>query len=388
MMPRERAGAEYMGLAGSGQLILYALVTLAFPAMPPAAVVNPDHHAQASVLFAGALDVIAQRSSEGAVAEAAIEGLLHSGSVLAQAGYNEAALQALDAVLRATPSPGQSAGRVASREHMLAMIQKLGTLRRRFAVLAADTPPGSDDDALGAPRWDPAMYWLDGVSQWEAQRGRVQRASGCTNALAAEAVQHLEQISIDIDVRRVRDCYVGFHGILIRHDSLQDGLVMLQLPAVPDSTAPLLTAWALGLLPADFQPHGTNWPFELPLAHTVSPKDFTGASITRQAARYMQDLQSGPRWSGFAAAGREELEIGMLWQSADELRHYENLTFALATQSNASPCDGKPQVIACSYWPSFHPFTHQVAATPANVHMTIWCRTQISAVVSPVGSFV
>ena len=71
MMPRERAGAEYMGLAGSGQLILYALVTLAFPAMPPAAVVNPDHHAQASVLFAGALDVIAQRSSEGAVAEAA-----------------------------------------------------------------------------------------------------------------------------------------------------------------------------------------------------------------------------------------------------------------------------------------------------------------------------
>ena len=58
----------------------------------------------------------------------------------------------------------------------------------------------------------------------------------------------------------------------------------------------------------------------------------------------MQDLQSGTRWSGFEAASREVLEAGMLWQSADELRHYENLMATLASQSGTHPCEGKPQV--------------------------------------------
>lgn len=342
-----------------GLCVLTVLACCASYAASPA-VISPAHHADASALYAQALQLAPefprhpcrhpacamdpqQGGAGGPVTEAAINGLLHSGTVLAQAGYDEEAVQALDAVLRATPSPGQRTGSGASREHMLAMLQKLGALRRRFSVLAVETSLDHDDDTLGAARWDPALYWLDGVSQWEAQRGPVQRASGCTDPLAAEAVQHLQQVSIDIEVRRIRDCFVGFHGIFFRRDTVHDGMLMLQLPSVPDTTAPLLTAWALGLLPADFQPRGTKWPFELPLAPNVSPEDFTGSSVTRRAARYLRSLQSDVRWPGFAGLSREELETGMLWQSADELRHYERLAMQ-SDQPEGQPCGGKSQV--------------------------------------------
>lgn len=356
--------------------VLPVLACCASYAASPA-VVSPAHHAEASALYTQALQLgsefprhpcrhpacatdLQQSRAGDPVAAAAINGLLHSGTVLAQVGYDEAALQALDAVLRATPSPGQRSGSAASREHMLAMLQKLGALHRRFLVLAAEASLDHDDDTLGAARWDPALYWLDGVSQWEAQRGPVMRASGCTDPLAAEAVQHLQQLSTDIEVRRVRDCFVGFHGSLLRRDTVHGGMLMLQLPSVPDSTAPLLTTWALGLLPADFQSRGTHWPFELPLAPNVSPEDFTGASVTRRAAQYLQSLQSAVRWPGFAATSREELEAGMLWQSADELRHYERL----AAKSD-QPCDGKsqvsPLVVDCSRWCITHTRAHTLS---------------------------
>lgn len=347
----------------SVQVPLVALITYAMPVSPSH--LSPIHHEEASALFEQALQMaqLAPTATEPVV-NAAIDGLLHSGSVLSQAGHDEAALEAFNAVLRASQSPWSSRGSAASREHLLAMVQKLGALQRRFALLASETPAGTEKDTLGAARWVPALYWLDGVSQWEAQRGPVQRASGCTNALAAEAVQHLQQVSVDIEVRRVRDCFVGFHGILIRRDAgAQSSMHMLQLPSVPDSTAPLLTAWALGLLPADFQPRGRSWPFALPLAPNISPEDFTGANITRRATYYMQGLHLDPamveRWPGFAALSRKELEAGMLWQSADELRHYENLTSTPEARdhdkftetnvrggksSREQLCDGKAQV--------------------------------------------
>jgi len=342
-------------------LLLLLLLLAACPALAAVRVLSAVHHAEAAGLFMSALELtqLQQRGSDGtgeditdsrAVTLAAIDGLLHTGTVLAQAGHDEAAMDALDAVLAATASP--STGGRLSQEHMVAMVQKLSVLRRRFALLAAEAPP--DENALGVARWEPQLYWLDWVPQWESRRGAVQRATGCTAPLADHALQHLEQLSIDLDVRRIHGCYVGFHGSVLRRGSSgvlhEAGMHLLQLPSVPDSTAPLLTAWALGLLPPDFKPRGTSWPFELPLAPGVVPEDFSGASVVQGAARYIQRLQldgtaaDGRVWPGFAALNREELEARLLWQSADELRHYEGL--GAASAGGAEPCSGRPEVRA------------------------------------------
>ena len=73
------------------------------------------------------------------------------------------------------------------------------------------------------------------------------------------------QLSADVEVRRVEGCYVGFHGVLLKRGGPSQ-LELLQRPAAPDSSAPLLTLWALGLIPPDFETEGAStWPFRLPL---------------------------------------------------------------------------------------------------------------------------
>jgi hypothetical protein len=91
--------------------------------------------------------------------------------------------------------------------------------------------------------------------------------------------------------------------------------------------AALLTLWALQLLPADFEPRGSTWPFWLPLDAEAAPSDFSAAAVVRRAralARRMGLLGGGGAGDdGLRGLGRAELERAMLWQSADELRHYE-----------------------------------------------------------------
>lgn len=306
---------------------------------------DPAHHALAAQLFEDSLRAAQHGTTEGAegssvgasaaVVAAAIDGLLQSGTVLLQAGHDERALKALDAVLRATPASPSGAVR---QEHLLAMVHKLGAVRRIMTLAAAEAPPSEDEHLEG--RWAPQLYWLDWVPQWEAGRGPVQRAAGCTDSQAAEALQHLQQLAVDLEVHRIRSCLVGFHGILLRRGK-SNTLNLLQLSSVPDTSAPLLSGWALGLVTSDFtiQAQGNTWPFELSLAVDATPADFTGRAIVIRAAAYLQGLQPEVDWAGFGAASRAELEAARLWQSADELRHYEYQAL------RGSNCDGRPEVV-------------------------------------------
>lgn len=326
------------------RLLLTTVATACVHARQP----DPVHHAQAALLFEDSLKVAQlQRTADddggvsaaasAAVAVAAIDGLLQSGAVLLQAGDGERALRALDAVLRATPPSPSGA---VSQEHLQAMVLKLGAVRRAMTLTAAEAPHPSEDDEFLNGRWAPQNYWLDWVSQWEVGRGPVQRAAGCADPQAGLALDHLQQLTVDLEVRRIPSCLVGgLHGTLLRRGKFNT-LSLLQLPSVPDTSAPLLSSWALGLLPSDFQmTEGSNWPFELPLSAEAAPTDFSGRAIVRRAARYLHDLQP-ETWAGFGAASRGELEAARIWQSADELRHYESQQLR-----DPSRCEGRPEVV-------------------------------------------
>ena len=127
---------------------------------------------------------------------------------------------------------------------------------------------------------------------------------------------------------------------------------------------------------------------ESPLATNVLPEDFSGANITRRAAQYLRSIQSSDRWPGFAATSREELEAGMLWQSADELRHYESLLTSTSNrhsedtqsagdtqtgQTERQPCGDKPQVSGSLVCCDLDVHTFPYALTPGIFFVAYTC---------------
>ena len=305
---------------------------------------DPEHQAAAALLFEYSLDLAPELPAAQAdeATATALEGLLHTGEALASAGQARAALRAFDAALRATAPAPMAAPAPA---HVLAMLRKLQVLQLRLhqmdLLAAAQGGQGEgeeqDEDQRFSARFSPRPYWLDWPVVWEEGRGPAQRASGCTDAQAEEALAMLEQLSADVEVRRLEDCFVGFHGVLLKRGG-PSRLELLQLPSAPDSSAPLLTLWALGLIPPDFETEGATWPFRLPLAAGLEPEQFTPAAIARLSAEYAERQAEG-EWRGFRASSRPELEALRLWQSADELRHVEGL------MEGGDGCEGEPEVV-------------------------------------------
>ena len=88
----------------------------------------------------------------------------------------------MDAVLRATTLHEGSRLAVLPHEHMLAMMQKLGTLRRRFSLLTVSAQQQTTTIRLSRTVGPSTV--LAGRRPVEARLGRVDRASGCTDSLA------------------------------------------------------------------------------------------------------------------------------------------------------------------------------------------------------------
>ena len=243
-----------------------------------------EAHVTAALLFESSLDLAPTSESPAAEVEAAaVDGLVASGAVLQGEGHTVAALQALNSVL----GTRDAELRPLPRPHMVAMLHKLRALQLWYAF--TDAKNGGDMPAPDPKATRP--YWLNWPAQWEEGRGAVVRAAGCDDGSAGTALDHLAQVSADVEIYRSKRCYVGFHGVALQHREGRLGL--LQQPGAPETGAALLTLWALQMIPADFEPQGELWPFWLPLARGSEPADFSADSIVRRAAALTRSLGLG-----------------------------------------------------------------------------------------------
>eukprot|EP01052_Picozoa_sp_SAG31_P012081 SAG31_NODE_697_length_12745_cov_67.888502_10_plen_439_part_00 len=302
---------------------------------------------------------------------------------LLQEGLVLQSLDALDAVLAWAPSVQRDKpiGKDA-RIVVQAMLTKLSALSVWSSLHALGSKAAIEP--LARVRFSPLPYWLEWPRIWEEGNGPVIRPRGCSPELVATATDHLEQASSDLDLYLVRGAYVGFHGVILHRkraktssssSSSSGKLRLLQLPGAPETTAALLTLWAIGLLPGSTKPEMTGdelvgssslqgqGPYWLSIDSqededgvAFSVADFAPYRVVARAKDVLGARKLQQR-GGFRGATRTELESvsscesdssaqrksitsspfalidfntlqAFLWQSADELRHHERLETA------------------------------------------------------------
>ncbi|CAE8637220.1 unnamed protein product [Polarella glacialis] len=195
------------------------------------------------------------------------------------------------------------------------------------AALCLTAEGGESAIASALPR---RGYRLDWPVLWEAGR-RTAQPHGCSGKELQNALSFLNFTFEDIELHVSAGAFVGFLGAVLERPSFgrPGQLRLVVLPGLPGSLQIVLTLLGLGLL--DSQAASSAFGGDAPLALDedgvarlrlgLELEDFTAPNFVR-LARQRLELSPG---EDLAHLPQKRLEEQTLWQSADELRAFQDL---------------------------------------------------------------